>query len=199
MLTMYDDINLDAIPADAQAVAGYVNGRWPNYDESVRRFPKAKHLSIAVSSAADADCLDVERFDATNAVAPGWVKRQLKRGVHRPVLYTSVSNVAALLRELSSSGVQRSQVRVWSAHYTERAHLCGPSCGFGMPTVADATQWTSHSHGRSLDQSLCSDTFFGLAPKPLKHSGLWRNSVADVGRTLIWNPAKRLFTLKRKG
>ena len=41
------------------------------------------------------------------------------------------------------------------------------------------------------------------APKPLtpqpKRSGLWRNSVVDVGRTLVWDPARRMFTLLRRG
>jgi hypothetical protein len=169
-LTMYDDVTLSLIPANAQAVAGYVNGRWANYSQVVNRWPKAKHLSIAVTAHADADCLDVEKGDATNDQAPAWVKRQLARGVYRPVVYTSVSNGPALLSTLKAAGISRSQIRLWTAHYTAREHLCGPICGLRAGKLllakADATQWTDRALGRSLDQSLCSDGFFGTAPKP---------------------------------
>src|SRR6266487_4563491 len=73
---------------------------------------------------ADAQCLDVEPGDATNADAPAWVKRQIARGVYRPVVYTSLSNVNALLRALAAAGISRPQVRLWTAHYTGREHLC---------------------------------------------------------------------------
>jgi hypothetical protein len=93
--TMYDSINVDQIPVDAQAVAGYVGGKWPTYADGslAKRCPKARKLSIAVASRYDAECLDVEPGDATNNVAAGWVKRQQKRGVKHPVVYTSVANV----------------------------------------------------------------------------------------------------------
>lgn len=169
-MVLYDDINLNLIPKNAEAVAGYVNGRWPTYNEVVRRWPKAHHLSIAVSSHADADCLDVEPGDATNSVAPGWIKKQMGRGVARPCVYTSVSNAKALLDTLAKAGIGRHQIRLWTAHYTGKEHLCSPTCGFAMNTTADATQWTDRALGRSLDQSLAVDTFFdkGASPAPPK-------------------------------
>lgn len=166
MIRMFDAITVGNIPKDAQAVAGYVGGRWPTYATLVRDWPKAKHLSIAVASYQDADCLDVEQGDATNETAKRWVKRQLDRGVKKPVIYTSVSNVRALLSSLAQVGVKRSDIKLWTAHYTFHEHLCGPECGFGMPTRADATQWTDRALGRSLDQSICSDSFFGVPPAP---------------------------------
>lgn len=202
MTTMYDDVNLSLIPPNAEAVAGYVNGRWPTYPEVVRRWPKAKHLSIAVNRYADADCLDVEKGDATNAEAPAWVKRQLARGAYRPVVYTSVSNAPTLLRTLAAAGISRSLVRLWTAHYTHREHLCGPACGFGMKTTADATQWTDRALGRSLDQSLCAVGFFAGAPKPPTPtpaptpSGVPRFSVARILR--YWHPLSRVFGKARK-
>jgi hypothetical protein len=88
------------------------------------------------------------------------VHRQLARGVKRPVLYTSVSNVAALLAALRTAGIARSAVRIWTAHYTYRQHICTPACGFGMPTSADATQFDDHALGRNLDESLVAAGFF---------------------------------------
>lgn len=165
MLTMYDDVNLSLVPSGAQAVAGYVNGRWANYPEVVRRWPNAKHLSIAVTANADADCLDVEPGDAANADAAAWLRRQMGRGIYRPVVYTSASNAALLIRNLSQAGIPRWQYRLWSAHYTGKPHRCDASCGFGS-FVADATQWTDHAFGESLDETLCGDNFFAAKPKP---------------------------------
>lgn len=165
-LTMFDSVNVREIPANAQAVAGYVNGRWPTYAAVVRGWPHAHHLSIAVSTSANADCLDVEPGDATNTVAAGWIKRQQARGVKRPVVYTSVSNARALLDTLAKVGIGRTQIRLWTAHYTHVPHRCGPGCGFGMNTTADATQYTNKAQGKNLDASLVSDMFFGPPPKP---------------------------------
>lgn len=168
MIRMFDAITVGNIPKDAEAVAGYVGGRWPTFGQLVRDWPNAKHLSIAVASYQDAMCLDVERGDATNESAKRWVKNQLaKKGrTNKPIVYTSVSNVRALLAALAQVGVKRSDIKLWTAHYTFHEHLCGPECGFGMPTRADATQWTDKALGRSLDQSVCVDDFFGAKPAP---------------------------------
>lgn len=164
MLTMYDSTTLDAVPADAQAVAGYTSGFWPTYAEVVRRWPNAKHVSIAVTAGHDADCLDVESGDATNDQAAPWVKRQLANGAVRPIVYTSVANASPLLGLLARSGVARSAIRLWTAHYGSGrgAHLCDSACGFGLGMwgQADATQYDDRALGRNLDASLVSDTFF---------------------------------------
>jgi len=163
---MYDSVDLGQIPADAHAVAGYVNGRWPTFPEVRRRWPKARHLSVAVSASAHARCLDVERFDATPAQAPAWIRRQLLAGVHKPVIYCSLVTAAPLLRVLERANISRHAVKLWTAHYTGRPHRCGPQCGLGLGTTADATQWTNRALGRNLDASLCAPDFI---PLPLVH------------------------------
>lgn len=168
MPTMFDAVNITAIPKDAYAVAGYVNGHWPTFAQLETAFPQAKRLSIAVTAEADADCLDIEPGDATNALAPAWFRRQKARGVALPVFYTSLSNVKALVGVLAAAGIKRDQYRLWTAHYTFTAHLCSASCGYGMPTYADATQYTDKALGRSLDASFLSTGFFSLPPIPLK-------------------------------
>lgn len=185
---MYDAVNVTAIPRDAEAVAGYVNGRWPTYWALVTEFPQAKKLSIAVDAFHDADCLDVERFDASPDQAPAWVKKQIARGVKRPVVYCSVAEAATVLRYLGLHGVKRDQIRLWTAHYTGRAHRCSPVCRFGLWTVADATQFSS----TSVDTSLVSATFFGpvLTRAQLRARILrWhRNGVswARIKATKVW-------------
>lgn len=157
---MYDSVTLSAIPADAPAVAGYTSGRFPTFPQIPRRWPNAKHLSIAVSSTHDAECLDVEPGDATPAVAAGWVRRQQARGIKRPVVYCSVSAAPGLLATLAKAGISRSEIRLWTAHYTFREHRCSSACGFGFTGTADATQWTDKALGRNLDQSLVGPGFW---------------------------------------
>lgn len=164
---MYDSINLSVIPADAVAVAGYVDGHWITAAALRNRFPRARLLTIAVFASSNAECLDVETGDATPAQAPGWVARQQARGVYRPVLYCSVSGVPALLGTLATARITRSQVRLWSAHYTKTAHICGPgTCAYpGLADDCDGTQFTDTARGLPLDESLLAPTFFDGPPK----------------------------------
>lgn len=161
--TMYDSVNLSQIPSDAVAVAGYVNGYWRTFPEIQLQFPKAHHLSIAVTAQVDADCLDVEPGDARVDQAADWIRRQHRRGLKRPVIYTSVSQAARLMETLAKAGIPRSAYRLWTAHYTFKPHRCTKKCGFGMSGVADATQYTDRALGRNLDASLVEPTFFGDA------------------------------------
>lgn len=200
-ITMYDDVSTALIPANAQAVAGYVNGKWPTYATVVKQWPNAHHLSIAVSASADADCLDVEAGDATNDQAPAWVKRQLGRGLKRPVVYTSVSNAQALLTTLARAGIKRSDIRLWTAHYNGVQHRCGPACGYGLQTTADATQYTDKALGRSLDATLCGPRFFGLRARISRRRRLWAQHLAETQKALLALQAKAALLgrlLKRK-
>jgi len=167
-LTLYDTIQNGQFPAGAAAYAGYVDGGigdQPNYAHVVNAFPGAHHLSIALFPGHDADALDVEAGAARPSDIPGWHARQVKRGIARPVIYASAFTMNEdVLPVLSSAGIARSSVRLWSAHY-DGEHICGPrpSCG-ALRVNADGTQWTSSAFGRVLDQSLLLDSFFTASP-----------------------------------
>ena len=129
---MYDAIHVNVLPAGADAYAGYVDGKGPTFAALERRFrgSGAHLLSIAVFASGHADCLEVEKGDATIAQAPGWVKRQRARGARRPCLYTSVSNMDALVAAVNAARISRAEVLLWSAHYGLGKHICGPrTCG----------------------------------------------------------------------
>jgi len=168
-LTMYDCVNVSSLAAGADAYAGYVDGLFANLTAIEQRFAGsgAHFLSIAVFASDDADCLDIEARDATNAQAPGWVNRQLTGGAFRPCLYTSVGNVDALVVTLNEAGISRAAIRLWSAHYGQGKHICGPSTCRQTQHACDGTQWTDVALGRSLDESALLDNFFFTAPANL--------------------------------
>lgn len=159
-VTMFDSVDVMQIPADAAAVAGYVNGRWQTFPELEKLFPTAHRLSIAVTVHADAECLDVEKGDATPDQALAWVKRQLALGVKRPVVYTFLAQAATLQAALKDAHITRDEYRLWTAHWIYKPHRCNPACGFGFKDTADATQYSDHALGRNLDASLCAPDFF---------------------------------------
>lgn len=161
-LEMYDDVTVSLIPVDAQAVAGYVDGRWPTYGQVCATHPHAQHkISIAVFASDNAEVLDIEPGDATIAEAAAWVKRQHARGNPKPDVYTAVSWAQGLVNALAAAGLKYGiDYRLWTAHYNYTPHLCGPECGFGFKERAHATQWTDKAGGKSLDESLCSAEFF---------------------------------------
>lgn len=164
MPEMFDSIDPAQIPA-GQDAAGYVDGQWRTFTA----LHGPSNLSVAVFPVDDAEALDVEPGDATNADAPGWVKRELGLGHWRPCLYTSVANLPGLLAALGA-GIQRSQVRIWTAHYTYQPHRCTHACNQQLPAdfLADATQWTDRSGGKNLDESELADDFFDTpAPSDL--------------------------------
>lgn len=190
MLVMYDNVEVSLFVPGGDAYAGYVNGLYANIS-AVRAYAKAQGaqvVDISVFASGDATCLDVEPGNATPAQAPGWVKRQIARGIRRPIVYSSASQMDTVLRYLRGAGISRGQVRLWSAHYGAGRHICGPAT-CGMVSVAcEGTQWTDRSHGRSLDESALADNFFGLPdPHPVLRLGDRGDAVVTLQRRLtVW-------------
>jgi hypothetical protein len=165
-IRMYDTIvpgtAKGAASTSGDAVAGYVGGSWPDYNQMVALFPHDYHLSIAINASEDADCLDIERGDAVPDQAPAWVRRQHARGIRRPALYTSMSVMPVVEGALGGAGIPRTAYRLWVADWTGVAHI---------PSGFDACQWTDHYAGRNLDASLCLDDFFdGYPQEPPAHA-----------------------------
>ena len=153
---MYDTVpgpGVAAIPSNAAAVAGYIDGWYQSFPLLAKRFyPHAHILSIAVHADAEAACLDVETGDASPSEAPGWVRWMLARGHKRPVVYANRSTMPAVWAALSRAGIRRDQVRLWVADWTGSPHI---------PPGYDACQWIDHGpHGENYDISLCLGSFF---------------------------------------
>lgn len=143
---MYDSTTPGVIPADAEVVAGYVDGLYRWTDADWARFPNAVKVRIAVFPwTNDGDVLDCEAGDATPEQCPGWLAMRLaKEPGKRFTIYCNTSTIAAVRR--ACAGIPFDW---WAAHYTGEAHL--------EPTSV-ATQWTDRGpNGENVDVSLCSD------------------------------------------
>lgn len=158
-LRMGDSTDPTALPPGLDAYAGYVGGRWPDFEAIATREGSAHLLSIAIAADEDADCLDIERGDATVDQAPQWAHRQRLRGMWRPALYISVSSAQALVDLMTAGNATRRSFRLFTAHYDPQrgAHICGPGCYPGFRDQADGTQWVDHG---GWDESLLADDFF---------------------------------------
>jgi hypothetical protein len=117
--TMYDSIRPALIPADAEMVAGYVNGNYAWKPEDWARFPTASHIRIDVQGTMpfDSDVIDVERGDAGYATAAEWVRQRM---THRwwSAAYVDRANLDAL-RE----AVDGLDVEFWVADWTGAPHV----------------------------------------------------------------------------
>lgn len=167
-VAMFDDVDVNLLPANYSVYACYGDGRYANAAAVRSRFPGARVVVIDVrGSYRNGDCLDVEPGDATNADAVAWFRaREGHTSTPKPMLYTSASNVDALHGTMNRAGISRDRYFIWSAHYTGQAHICG-SCGYPK---ADATQWTDKALGRSLDESLIEE--YVLAPAGQAHPNI---------------------------
>ena len=153
--SMFDTVpgpGVQAIPANAVAVAGYIDGHYQSFADLAKRFyPHAHCVSISVWG-NDAACLDVETGDATPSQVPGWVRRQQSNGAKRPIVYANRSTMPAVWSALNGAGIKRNEVRLWVADWTGTPHI---------PPGYDACQWIDHGpHGENYDQSLCLGNFF---------------------------------------
>lgn len=164
-----------------EAVAAYGNGNFANFDAAKTEFPHAHHLKIDVNGQGIGNTGDFELGDMPTSRAGTWARDRIAAGVRRPVIYFSVSQWRPIMQSLRAAGIARSHVRIWTAHYTGRSHLCSANCGdFGVTGHADATQWASpqapgtlpHGFaGRNIDLSLTASNFFGPPPAPPRFPG----------------------------
>jgi hypothetical protein len=185
-LVMQDSITPANLTGGADAYLGYVDGRWVTFPLLQRQFPHAHLLSMSVFASDNADGCDREPGDLGAGQVAGWVQRQLARGVWRPVVYASASNMGACVASLSQAGVARADVRLLSAHYGAGKHICGPSTCNLCPAV-DGTQWTDAAPGAGgslIDESVLLDDFFGDTTVALTPADI--AAVAKATAQLVW-------------
>jgi hypothetical protein len=154
--TMYDAVSWQNIPADAEMVAGYVDGpasQWPA--EAWARFPHAVTVRITVNPADnEGDVLDVENGDAEPADAPGWIKRRHAAGAKFVTIYCNRSTLPAV-----QAAAQGTEYSLWISTLDGTQQVAG----------AVAVQYQGGPHA-PYDVSVVHDDSWhpaaGPAPKP---------------------------------
>jgi hypothetical protein len=154
--TMYDSAHADEIPADAGAVAGYIDGNYPSYSGLVARFgTSVPVISITVLGAPGARVADVEAGNLTPGQGAAWAQREIAAGRH-PTLYYSLSNDELVVNALNRLGV--GQTDRWVADWTYKPHMIAGSV---------ATQWANPpASGGGFDLSTAENSWLGIATPP---------------------------------
>lgn len=97
MTVMYDSTTSANIPADAEVIAGYDDGRLYTWTEADwARFPRAHKVHITTTGETlTSDVADIERGDLTPQEAADWIRRRQAAGItSKPTLYCSRSTIA---------------------------------------------------------------------------------------------------------
>lgn len=157
--TMYDSVNVAAIPANATMVAGYVDGRYQTVPALRQRFPHAKVVTITVFGEPGAQVADCERGDLTPAQAAQWAKSERLAGRH-PTIYCSASPWPSVQQAVRDVGLDPAHdVSWWIAAYDHSTSI---------PNGAVAHQFTDPG---PYDVSSVLDYWPGVDPTPSPPSG----------------------------
>lgn len=155
LLTMFDGVTVDNIPASARYIALYVDGSFNNYVAGKAHCPHADVLTITVVPADEAECCDCEVGDLTVPQAETWVEQRLAAGVYRPCVY---ANQDRWENQGLRAGLEKygDRVRRWVAAF--------PGTGANVPAGYDAHQYETGD----VDTSVCLADFFDppAPPKP---------------------------------
>jgi hypothetical protein len=149
MRMMYDAVTPANIPADAEIVGGYLNGRYAWSAADWARFPHAVHVRISVRAAfLDGHVLDVEPGDATPTESVGWVKARRAAGAD-PTVYCNRSTWPQVRAAFAAAGV--AEPHYWIATASGR---------FEIPAGAVAAQYLLDTRG--VDISAVADYWPGV-------------------------------------
>jgi hypothetical protein len=156
---MFDSTTPEAIPPNAEIVAGYVDGSFAWPASAWARFPHAQHVMISVTADhSRGDCLDVENGDATPAQAPGWIRARHVAGATNVTIYCNRSTLPAV--ERACAGL---------SYYKWIATLDGTLFIPGFPALAGpaAVQFAGASlAGVNVDVSLVWEDNWHKRPPP---------------------------------
>lgn len=183
MFVMYDSVTLSEIPNEPHAVLAYINGEFANYDEAKVRFPHARLLPTSVTGQVVAECYDLEKGDYLPQSAGVLWEFAHTRGVERPCMYASLSNMDTVKSSLAQKTSARDTFRLLVADWNGLAQL--------IPGY-DGHQFTNHALGRNLDESILASDFFAPAkPKPHKLDAFKGTFDREDGRwTIQGTPAE---------
>lgn len=157
--TMFDSVNPEHIPADAAMVAGYIQGPYAWSAAGWARFPHAVKVQIAtVVEPVAGHVLDVERGDASPALAVSWVLQRRAAGVD-PSVYCNASTWPVVRAAFAAHRV--AEPHWWIAAYNGSATV---------PAGAVAHQYVD-DRAAGHDISAVLDYWPGVDPAPQPSPG----------------------------
>lgn len=186
-ITMYDATpqGVDAIPANAKAVAGYVDGAYKSFPELTARFyPHAHLVSIGVFLGHLAEFTDVEQgnpIDTPELVRADFEHRKA-HGVWRPGFYGDIGHMHSVIIP-GLTGVPRGEYRLWLAEWDGTNHI---------PAGYDAKQKSGgiRTNRGSYDVSVVDvQRFF---PKAVHHKLLHRPHLPGKVKRIVTSPHKKV-------
>lgn len=149
MATIYDAVDVAAIPAGAETVLAYIDGDFQTLGAVRARFPHATILTVTTNGRNRANICDVESGDATPAIAAEGVRDGLYK-----TAYSAKSNKGPLDAAMGALNWDW-----YAADPTGEEHLDSDSV---------ATQWAWPGHGSpgNFDISVTNGTWPNVAPVP---------------------------------
>ena len=148
--TIFDAVDVPAIPADAQTILAYIDGGYVTYAAVKARFPNARILTVTTNGKNRADICDVESGDATPAIAAAGVRAGLY-----PTVYSALSTRGALTAALWGL-----EWNWYAADPTGVPHIVPGS-------VATQYAWPGYGSPGNYDISLAEDAWLNPpAPPP---------------------------------
>jgi hypothetical protein len=149
MTTIFDAVDVAAIPANASVILAYIDGGYRTYNAVTARFPKARVLTITTTGLNKADICDVESQDATPAIAA----RGVRAGLYRTV-YSDRSTKPAL--DAALAGLQ------WDWY----AAAPGSPAKVIAGSIATQYAWPGYGSPGNYDVSVCLDSWLNGSPAP---------------------------------
>lgn len=165
---MWDSVTVADIPADAELVAGYLDGHYANLTAMHARFPKDRVVTVTPDGHEGANVDDREPGDQSAVQSAAWATDELKAHRH-PAVYVSDSNIKEVLTALALRDAKATLI--FTAHWTGKPHICGPACfkGYDLPfepTVIGTQYADPGTSGGHYDLSLVQDYWPGVDPAP---------------------------------
>jgi hypothetical protein len=176
--TMYDAVDVHALPVHTQLTLGYVDGRDTSghYAAVKARFPNAFIIPVTVTGEHLAAKIgDVEKFDMKNEQGAQWALDKVRAG-EAPTLYTQLSNWAALREAVARLKFPPGPpVSYMIAAYDNVAKV---------PRGAVGKQFST---GR-YDTSIVNADWPGVLPKPLNRWVRQRNRRLVMNLSALYTP-----------
>lgn len=161
MRLLYDAVDPNHIPKDAQMVGGYLGGHWPTFPRLLTMFPNAVHVPIAIN-AGKVGVYDCESGDLTPQQLLACVVRDRKQGLD-PSAYASTYVWTAQIKPVFAAA------RVllpwwWEAHYDGIAALSSDPRAVAKQYTNGQTPLNAPNRVPGCDTSVVADYWPGIDP-----------------------------------